>query len=84
MPKDTKGKKLLGAALSAVIVGGTILVITVCMLLDYFGSGGQGPETVVILISAALFLLMAGAIALAFVQRLREIKGGEEDAAKKY
>ena len=55
MPKDTKRKRMLGAALSALIVGGTILVITVCMLLDYFGSGGRGPETVVILISAVLF-----------------------------
>ena len=84
MPKDTKRKRMLGAALSAVIVGGTILMITVCMLLDYFGSGGRGPETVVILISAALFFLMTIAIGVAFVQRLQEIKRGEEDEAKKY
>ena len=84
MPKDTKRKRMLGAALSALIVGGTILMITVCMLLDYFGSGGRGLETVVILISAALFLVIVAAVAVAFVQRLREIRRGEEDEAKKY
>ena len=84
MPKDTKRKRMLGAALSALIVGGTILVITVCMLMDYFGSGGRGPETMVILISAALFLVIVVAVAVAFVQRLREIRRGEEDEAKKY
>ena len=65
-------------------MGSVILAITVCMLLDYFGSGGRGPETVVILISAALFLLMVAAIAVVCVQRLREIRKGEEDEAKKY
>ncbi len=85
MQKDTdKKKRIAGAALSALVVGGLILIITVCMLLDCFGSGGQGPETAVVLISAGLFLLMVIAIAAACIQRFREIQKGEEDEAKKY
>ena len=79
-----KGKKRLGAVLSAAVMGGLILLVTVCMLWDWFGSGGSGAETVVILACALLFLAMVGGIILALVQRWREIEGGEEDEARKY
>ena len=84
MQKDTKRRRTLGAVLSAVFVGSLIAVITACMLADFFGSGGRGPETVVILLCAGLWLLMVAAIAAVCIQRLREIKRGEEDDAKKY
>ena len=84
MQNDTKGKKLLGAALSALVMGGLILLITVCMLIDYFSIGGSAGETVVILISAGLFLAIVVGIAVAFLQRRKEIQRGEEDEARKY
>lgn len=84
MQNDIKGKKLLGAALSALVMGGLILLITVCMLVDYFGNGGSGAETVVILISAGLFLAIVIGIAVAFLQRRKEIQRGEEEEARKY
>ena len=84
MQNDTKGKRLLGAALSALVMGGLILVITVCMLTDYFSVGGSMGETAVILLSAGLFLAIVVGILIAFLQRRKEIRGGEEDEARKY
>ena len=84
MQNGTKGKKLMGAALSALVMGGLILVITVCMLIDYFGTGGSGAETIVILLSAGLFLAIVAGIAAAFFQRRKEIQRGEEEEARKY
>lgn len=84
MQNDTKGKKLLGAALSALVMGGLILIITVCMLIDYFSIGGSAGETVVILVSAGVFLAIVVGIAVAFLQRRKEIQSGEEDEARKY
>ena len=84
MRNDTKGKKLMGAALSALVMGGVILLITVCMLVDYFGNGGSGAETVVIPLSVGLFLAIVAGIAAAFFQRRKEIQRGEEEEARKY
>ena len=84
MRNDTKGKRILDAALSALVMGGLILVITACMLIDYFSVGGSVAETVVILISAGLFLSIVVGVTIAFLQRRREIRGGEEDEARKY
>lgn len=83
MQKTTKGKKRLGAALSALAVGGFMVLMAVCMLTDCFG-GGTAGETVVILVAAGMFFLVAGGVVLALVQRWREIERGEEDEARKY
>ena len=37
MQKTTKSKKRLGAALSALVVGGFLVLTALCMLADYFG-----------------------------------------------
>ena len=84
MQNDTKGKRMLGAALSALVMGGLMLVITLCMLFDYFSVGGSTAETVVILLSAVVFLAIVVGVLIAFLQRRREIQGGEEDEARKY
>ena len=84
MQEDTKRKRRMGALLSAFVMGGFILIVTVCMLFDYFGSGATGAETVMILIAAAMFLLIVAGIAAALWQRWREIERGEEDEAGKY
>ena len=84
MRNTTKGRKRLGAALSALVVGGFLVLMALCMLVDYFGGGGTAGEAVVMVVCAGLFFLMAGGIALALVQRWKEIEGGEEDEARKY
>ena len=84
MQKTTKGKKRLGAALSALVVGGFLVLLALCMLADYFVGGGTAGETVAVVVCAGLFFLMAGGIALALAQRWKEIERGEEDEARKY
>ena len=84
MQRSTKSKKQLGAALSALAVGGFLVVIALCMLVDYFGGSGTAGETVAIVVCAGIFFLMAGGVALALAQRWKEIEGGEEDEARKY
>ena len=61
-----------------------LLAVTLCMLWDYFGQGGSGAETIVILLCAAVCFVMVGGIALALYQRWKEIGRGEEDEARKY
>ena len=77
-------KKRLGATLSALVVGGFLLVTTLCMLWDYFAHRGTPAETVVIVMCAVMFFVVIGGIVLALLQRWKEIEGGEEDDAKKY
>lgn len=77
-------KKRLGAALSALVMGGFLLVVTLCMLWDYFCQGGSSAETIVILLCAVLGGFTVGGIVLALRQRWKEIGEGEEDEAKKY
>ena len=84
MQDATKKEKRMGAILSAVVVGGFVLTSALCILTDYFGSGGTGAETVMILITAAMFFLIVGGIMAALWQRWKEIEGGEEDEARKY
>lgn len=82
--KAERKKKMLGAAISAVTTAGVLILLAVCMLLDYFGGTLVRGETVIIVLIALFFVGMAVAIAVVFFQRLREIERGEEDEAKKY
>ena len=85
MPNGTdRRKKRLGAALSALVVGGFLLVLTLCMLWDSFVHRGTTAETVVIVMCAAMFFVVIGGILLALNQRWKEIDRGEEDEARKY
>ena len=77
-------KKRLGAALSALVMGGILLVVILCLLWDCFTVGITAAERVVLLLCAALGLFTIGGILLALRQRWNEIEGGEEDEAKKY
>lgn len=84
MQKTTKGKKRLGALLSALAAGGFMVLVALCMLCDYFDVGGSAGETIIILVSAGILFLVAGGVAVALFQRWREIEGGEEEDARKY
>jgi len=86
MRRNTKAKKWLGALLSALVMGGLLLVTCVCMLVDWFMLGGAGMTggTGVILLTAGLFLAMVAGIGVALWQRMNEIRKGEEDEASKY
>lgn len=77
-------KKRRGALLSALVVGGFMLVLAVCMVLAGLYDVTSGAETVILLACSALYFAIVGGIALALRQRWKEIEGGEEDEARKY
>ena len=77
-------KKRRGALLSALVVGGFVLVLAVCMVLAGLYDVNSGAETVVLLACSALYFAIAGGVALALRQRWKEIERGEEDEARKY
>ena len=85
MPNTTnRNKRIIGAVASAAVMGGLMLLLGVCVLLDYFGAGGSGPELALVLVSALICLVVAVGVAEALLQRIREVKRGEEDEARKY
>ena len=84
MRKTTKNHGLLGAVVIAAVVVLFMVFSVGAMLGDYFGSGGGGFETGVVILCALLCLAVAGGVVAALVQRWREVRKGEEDEAKKY
>lgn len=84
MRKTTKGHGLMGAVITVV---GMVLLMALsagAMLGDYFGSGGGGFEAGIIVLCALLCLAVAVGVIAALIQRWNEVKGGEEDEARKY
>lgn len=85
---DKKGHGMVGAVISTLLVVGFVLLVlailfqTLGPLLPFLGELG---------LSAGILLFYIGAIAavgvgvvIALYQRWKEVKGGEEDEAKKY
>lgn len=84
MRKTTDGKGFLGAVVITVLTAGFMFLLTGAMLSDYFGGFTEPFATGVILFCAFLYLAVAVGVVLALCQRWKEIKGGEEDEARKY
>lgn len=84
MRKTTNGKGFAGAVVITILVAGFMFLLTGAMLTDYFGGLTEPFATGVILFGAFLFLAVAAGAIIALFQRWKEIKGGEEDEAKKY
>ena len=79
-------KRLVGAAVAAGLVILLALVLIGSILLCFF-PGQEVAEAVALgVIGLYLILLLAvvGGVAVSLVQRFREIRGGEEDEARKY
>lgn len=85
MRKTTKGHGLAGAVIAAVLVAGIVLLRTLILAIGYFGEGGAGwMMTAVVLLYVLAGLAIAAGVIVALVQRWREVRGGEEDEARKY
>lgn len=67
-----------------VIMVGLMLAMTFLILWAYFEVPENSPPFWFVLVIAAMFLAVGGGVILALVQRLKEIEGGEEDAASEY
>lgn len=84
MRKITNGKGFAGAVVITILTAGFMFLLTGAMLVDYFGDNPEPFATGVILFTAFVCLAIAVGVVVALFQRWKEIKGGEEDEAKKY
>ena len=84
MRKTTKSHGLLGAVVAVAVIVLLMVLSAGAILGDYFGDGSGGFEAGVVVLCALLCLAVAGGAVAALIQRWREVKGGEEDEARKY
>lgn len=85
MRKTTKGHGLLGSTLAALATAALALLFAGVVLAAYFGCGVFDAFTAgFTAVYVLFFLAVAAGVAAALVQRWREVRGGEEDEAKKY
>lgn len=84
MRKITSGKGFAGAVVITVLVAAFMFLATGALLAGYFSENPEPFATGVILFVAFLYLAVAVGVIVALFQRWKEIKGGEEDEAKKY
>lgn len=85
MRKTTKGHGMAGAVIAAILVGGLVFLLTVTLAVEYFGeSGTHWTMTALVLAYVLAGLAVVGGIIAALIQRWREVRGGEEDEARKY
>ena len=84
MRKTTRGHGMAGAVAVALLVAGLMVLLAVAMLPGYFGGRTDGAATALVLVYVLLLLAVAVGVIAALVQRWREVKGGEEDEARKY
>jgi len=84
MRKTTKGHGLSGAILVTVVVAAVTVLLAGGLLMGYFSGNTNGFATGIVVVYALIFLAIAGGVIAALIQRWKEIKGGEEDEAKKY
>lgn len=85
---DKKGHGLVGGVIAAVLVVGAVLLM-LAVLIQAFGPmlpflGELGAAFGVLLLYAGLILAVGVGVIVALFQRWKEVKGGEEDEAKKY
>lgn len=85
---DKKGHGLLGGVIVTVLVVGLVLLV-LAALFQAFGPllpfwGELGAAFWVMLVYAGAILAVGIGVIAALIQRWKEVKGGEEDEAKKY
>ncbi len=76
-------KKNLGATLAAAVIIVLVAIIIGACILLMLGEESSGVNGILGIYVAILAAIIIG-VFISLVQRLREIKGGEEDEAKKY
>ena len=82
MRKNTNG--LPGAFVSAMVIAGLCLGFAALMLGLWFLGGEEPLGTGMIVVTALIYVAIAVGVIIALVQRVREVRRGEEDEARKY
>ncbi len=85
---DQKGHGLVGGVIVTVLVVGLVLLV-LAALFQAFGPilpflGELGAAFGVMLFYVGTILAVGIGVVVALIQRWKEVKGGEEDEAKKY
>lgn len=81
--KDVK-TKYVGAIVSAVVMVALMAAVIAVMVWAFFTEPEQSPPLPLVIFFCAIPAAMIVGIVIALVQRLKQIKGGEEDAAADY
>lgn len=84
MPDNTKKKWIAPVVCAGVVILLLAVVLAALILPVVGGSYGNAAVAVFLGVYGLAILAVIVGVALALVQRLREIRGGEEDEAKKY
>lgn len=83
-----KGHGLVGGTVAAALVVGLVLLVLAVMVqalgpaVPFLGELGAGVGLLVVY--AGVILAVGVGVVAALIQRWREVKGGEEDEARKY
>ena len=85
---DKKGHGLVGGVIVTVLVVGFVLLV-LAFLLQTLGPlfpflGELGVSLGIFLFYVGAILAVGGGVVAALIQRWKEVKGGEEDEARKY
>lgn len=84
MRKTIKGKGFAGAVIVTILVAAFMMLLMGALVVGYFGGDTDGLATAIVFFCAFLYLAVAVGVIAALFQRWKEIRGGEEDEAKKY
>ena len=85
MQNNTDPGKRLAPVVCALVMIVLLAVLLAALILPVLGGHYESTaETVIIVLYSLITLAVIAGIVLALVQRLREIKSGEEEDAKKY
>ncbi len=81
--KDEKSKKILGTLVSGLTFASIFIIFTGLITYFQFTENGPIPWTIYLII---MLILLVPIISIVFniIERIKEIKGGEEDEASKY
>jgi len=82
MRKNSNG--FVGSVIMTVLAVAFMFLLTGATLTEYFGGLTEPFATGLILFCALIYLAIAVGVIVALYQRWKEIRGGEEDEAKKY
>ena len=82
MQKNSSG--LTGAVVITILTAGLMFLLTGAMLSECFGGLTDPFAAGLILFCAFIYLAIAVGVVVALCQRWKEVKGGEEDEARKY
>ena len=82
--QQDKKKKKSGSMISAVVFCGLMIMVSVLLIWAFHTDPAGAPPLPIFLVLVAIPLVFAAGAIAALMQRMKEIDGGEEDAASKY